>query len=451
MNIKRNINFFPDKEKSEFSGYKPDGKLRMRIRYGKRVINFNVGYRVEIEKWIKDAQRCKSGTSHGSKKISASEINHEIQRLESLSDDVFKSFEVKDQIPTVKEYRDIFNSLNGKKSGSSTASDTTNFFVSYDEFVSTMGKQNQWTNATITKFNSLRKHLISYNQNLSIKDLSEQDLQGFVTYLGEYNVGNTSKIKEKKRLLQPESQQLGMRNTTIAKVVSFIRWFLRWAASRGYYDGKLHETWHPKFKGTDGNQKEVIHLTWDELMLVYNFKFPSNKQYLERVRDVFCFLCFTSLRYSDVAKLKRSDIKGTYISVVTQKTVDGLRIELNNYSSAILEKYKHFHFPSDLALPVISNPKMNEYLKEMGKLVGIHDPQRIVYFKGNTRIEEVYPKYDLLTTHCGRRTFIVNALFLGIPAEVVMRWTGHSDYSAMKPYIKIVDALKEKEMNKFNI
>lgn len=137
-------------------------------------------------------------------------------------------------------------------------------------------------------------------------------------------------------------------------------------------------------------------------------------------------------------------------SVVTQKTVDGLRIELNNYSKAILDKYKNTPFLNDKALPVISNVKMNEYLKELRELAGINEPQRIIYFKGNERIEEVHSKYALLTTHCGRRTFIVNALFLGIPAEVVMRWTGHSNYKAMKPYRKIVDTLKEQEMTKFN-
>ena len=62
----------------------------------------------------------------------------------------------------------------------------------------------------------------------------------------------------------------------------------------------------------------------------------------------------------------------------------------------------------------------------------------------------MHEKWELITTHCGRRTFIVNALFLGIPAEVVMKWTGHADYKAMKPYVAIVDQLKAKEMNKFN-
>ena len=93
---------------------------------------------------------------------------------------------------------------------------------------------------------------------------------------------------------------------------------------------------------------------------------------------------------------------------------------------------------------------MNEHLKTMGEVVGLDEPQRIVYFKGSQRYEEVYPKYALLTTHCGRRTFIVNALRLGVPSEVIMKWTGHSDYKAMKPYIKIVDKLKVSEMDKFN-
>lgn len=75
---------------------------------------------------------------------------------------------------------------------------------------------------------------------------------------------------------------------------------------------------------------------------------------------------------------------------------------------------------------------------------------RVSDVKGNVRYEEVLPKYSLLTTHCGRRTFIVNGLRLGVPAEVIMKWTGHSDYKAMKPYIKIVDKLKVSEMEKFN-
>lgn len=89
-------------------------------------------------------------------------------------------------------------------------------------------------------------------------------------------------------------------------------------------------------------------------------------------------------------------------------------------------------------------------LKELGELAEINEPIRETYYKGNERIDEVTPKYALLSTHAGRRTFICNALALGIPAQVVMKWTGHSDYKAMKPYIDIADDIKANAMNKFN-
>lgn len=171
---------------------------------------------------------------------------------------------------------------------------------------------------------------------------------------------------------------------------------------------------------------------------------------MERVRDTFCFCCFTSLRYSDVANLKRSDVFDSYITITTVKTSDNLKIELNKYSRAILNKYAHEEYPDYRVLPIISNQKMNDYLKEIGKECGIITPITITYFKGNKRIDEVFPKYELLGTHAGRRTFICNALSMGIPPQVVMKWTGHSDYKAMKPYIDIMDAAKIEAMKLFD-
>ena len=90
------------------------------------------------------------------------------------------------------------------------------------------------------------------------------------------------------------------------------------------------------------------------------------------------------------------------------------------------------------------------YIKEFAELAGINEPIRQTYYKGNERIDEVTPKYALLGTHTGRRTFICNALALVIPPQVVMKWTGHSDYKAMKPYIDIADDIKANAMSKFN-
>ena len=71
MQIKRNLFFFLAKEKNEIerTGYNPDAKLRLRVRWGKEQVNFNVGYRVQLDKWSTDTQRCKAGTTHGKKQV----------------------------------------------------------------------------------------------------------------------------------------------------------------------------------------------------------------------------------------------------------------------------------------------------------------------------------------------------------------------------------------------
>ena len=114
-----------------------------------------------------------------------------------------------------------------------------------------------------------------------------------------------------------------------------------------------------------------------------------------------------------------------------------MHIELNKYALQILDKYKNIHFPKGLALPVISNAKMNEYLKEAAEIAGIKEPVRIVFFKGNKRYENVLPKCELLTTHSGRKTFICNAIRLGIPTNVIMEWTAGPPHERSRhPYLK---------------
>ena len=203
-------------------------------------------------------------------------------------------------------------------------------------------------------------------------------------------------------------------------------------------------------KGTSVESKEIIFCTQEEIKKLQDYQFTKMQRTLEYVRDMFLFCCFTGLRYSDAAKLKKDDIKNGVIHIVTRKTNEALQIELNKHSQAILDKYKDFPTKDNTALPVLSNVKANLYLKTIGQMCGLDEPTRIVYYKGNVRHDEVYPKWALLTTHCARRTFVITALQLGIPAEIIMKWTGHSDYDSMKPYIKIVDKLKEVAMTKFD-
>ncbi|GHT03245.1 integrase [Bacteroidia bacterium] len=400
--------------------------IRMRVSYGGRRVDLHIGYSVEADKWDPIEKRAVAWEKKNPYGQTAQEINQAIEESMDRIDEIFDKYKLEHkQVPTPQELKRDFNISIGRKS---IVKNKNEFFDIYTNFVKIVGNRNGWSVTVYKNFSTLFNHLQTYDAKLSFQSLTEDTLQDFLFYLYKIN----------------------LRNSTIAKYVAQIRWFLRWACKKGHYTGTLHDDFKPRLKGTDGNSKEVVYLEWEELMILYHFHFPSKNKKFAAIRDVFCFCCFTGLRYSDVAKLHRSDVKKDYISVVTQKTHDGLKIELNNYSRAILEKYAAVKLKRGRALPVVCIEQMNAGIKEIGKLVGINEPQRIVYFKGRQRCEEVHPKCDLLTSHCGRRTFIVNAMRLGVPATVIMSWTGHSNYQAMKPYLKVVGSLKKAEMDKFN-
>ena len=425
MNIKRNIIFALESRKKNGVPIIENVPIRMRVIYASQRIEFTTGYRIDVVKWDADKQRVKNGCTNKLKQ-SASEINADLLKYYTEIQNVFKEFEVRETMPTTQQLKDVFNLRMKDTNGEQQEDVRISFWEVFDEFVKECGNQNNWTKSTYEKFAAVKAHIKEFKEDVAFEYFDEFGLNEYINFL-----------RDKK----------DMRNSTIGKQLGFLKWFLRWSFKKGYNQNIAYDTFRPKLKTTP---KKVIFLTWDELNKLKDYQIPQDKQYLERVRDVFLFCCFSSLRYSDVRNLKRCDVKSDHIEVTTVKTADNLIIELNDYSEAIVEKYKDIQFEDDMVLPVISNQKMNDYLKELGELAEIDEPVRETYYKGNERIDEIFPKYALLSTHAGRRTFICNALALGIPAEVVMKWTGHSDYKAMKPYIDIADEIKASAMDKFN-
>ncbi|KAA6340342.1 Tyrosine recombinase XerC [termite gut metagenome] len=422
MNIKRNIIFSLESRKKNGKPIVVNVPIRMRVMYAGQRIEFTTGYRIDAAKWDEAAQRVKNGCTNKLKQ-NASQINNDLSKYYADIQTIFKEFEIAETIPTPQQVKTAFTE---KQKGNSMDTLKHPFFEMFDDFVKERGAKNDWTFSTYEKFASVKNHLLAFDKDIQFNDWNEFRLTDYVNYLRA----------EKK-----------MRNSTIDNQLDFLRWFLRWGIERGYSENRAFDAFKPKLKTT---QKKVIFLTWDELNRLREYPIPESKKYLERVRDVFLFCCFSGLRYSDVYNLRRSDVKSGHIEVTTVKTADSLTIELNNHSKTILDKYKDVIFEEDKALPVISNQKMNDYLKELAELAQINEPIRETYYKGNERIDVVTPKYALLGTHAGRRTFICNALSLGIPAQVVMKWTGHSDYKAMKSYIDIADDIKATAMDKFN-
>ena len=432
MNIKRNISFKLEKRKSKGVDIVENVPIRMRVTYGGTRVDFTTGYRVDVAKWDESAQRVKAKTSNKQRQT-ASEINDALDELRTELQKIFKEYEVKEILPAPEELREVFNiKIKGesiKERDIKTALDAVpdvSLWERFDEFVNVNGRNNNWTKSTVAKVNVFGRHLKAFKEEVTFDYLDERGIAEFLDYL-----------QEKK----------GMRNSTLSKMYGILLWFMKWALNQGYHTNNAYDRFKPRYKKPE---KPIVFLTIEELKKLAAIEIPTEKQYLERVRDVFFFCCWTGLRHSDVYNLRKSNIKKDHIELTTIKTSDTLRIDLNKHSRVILAKYADVVFPNGKVLPVISNQKMNDYLKELGILAELTEPITQTYYCQRERIEETRPKHELLCTHTGRRSFICNALALGIPPQVVMKWTGHSDYSAMKPYIAVADSIKSKEMSKFD-
>jgi len=426
IQIKRNLKFALEKRKKNGELIIENVPILLRVTYNGARVNIYTGYRINFCSWNEEKQEVRHQSSNKHNQ-SASFINSRILELKVALQDHFAKSETADIIPKKEELRELVNEfkLKGKTKIQNKTEDS--FFDIFELFVKENSRLNNWTKATISKFSTIKRHLQNFKKDLSFNDLNQEGLNDFIVHL---------------------SKNAKMRNTTIKKQLGFFKWFIRWAYEKKYHQNDAYKSFRPKLKTS---KKPVIFLSQEEIQKIKDLKIPKTKQYLERVRDVLIFMCYTGLRHSDVYNLKRSDIKSDHIQITTIKTFDNLTIELNDHSKAVLKKYSEIPYKNDKALPVISNQTMNDYIKELGELAEINTIVRFTYYILNERIDEYYPKHEVLSTHVGRRTFICSALSLGIPVQVVMKWTGHSDYRSMKPYIDVADNIKKTAMQKFNL
>lgn len=392
----------------------------------------------------------------GPKGATSLSINNELRKLRDQMETAFKYFEANDIFPTrdqiVKKYEERVKGVTPKKPEPEKKKETKpkepDLFNVFDEFVFECGEKNAWTKATFQKMAALRRDLSTFKKKLKFSDLMEKTLTEFVVYLRDEKKLNTPRKPKGDRKEYDADDLVGIKNSTIDKKLGYLKWFLKWATDKGYNSNVAYKTFKPTLKAT---QKKVIYLSKDELKAILNLELKGDTLYLEPVRDIFMFCCFSSLRYSDASSLKWNDVKDDRIEVTTVKTADSLSIEINDMMGRILEKYRAVpDKKNNLVFPYYTNQAMNRDLKKLCKLAGINEEIRITSYKGNERIDEVKEKWELVGTHTGRKTFIVNALSRGITPSIVMKWTGHNDYKSMKPYIDIVDSIKASEMSKMN-
>lgn len=372
----------------------------------------NTGMSIPERHWDHDLQRAKS---RGKDKYPLySEIN---SCLEKLKYDLLKIDLNLRQTKTNPTPEEITNALD---TAYKSSKGERGFFEYYDEFIESIKNSNSL--ATYYKYLNMKNLLLEFQESAGYK----------VTYQS-INLYFYDKLKN--FLLNTKGHSANTTNRN----VKFLKTFMTWSIDRKLTDN----TDYRKFQLPKLTEKEVIFLTRDELNRFYEFNQFTSKS-LEKTRDLFCFQCFTGVRYSDIAQIKHEQIKNSFWHVVTQKTGDILKIPLNKSALKILQKYSGGLRP----LPVISNQKVNEYLKEALREAGITDEIRLIKVSGSNRTEEIKPKCDVIGTHTARRTFVTLSLEAGMKPETIMKITGHSDYEMMKKYLMVTDQLTASEYNK---
>lgn len=405
-----------------------NGQVMIRVRWNskKNEVGFSVGYTIDPLKWDSDKQLVKSNTTHkiGGKIVYAREINNAIRSFLVCIEEVFTEYDVRSTIPTTTDLKESVNEKLGRVKQETVDEDKTKTLKDiFTEFLSARALEGNWSIEAEYKYGQVWQQLTGCDPKIELETLDKDKM----IQLTNWYINND------------------YRNRTIVKQFGMLKSFLRWVSRNGYVIQPGVLEFKPKLKVIP---KAVTFLKYKELMHFFHYEYPKEKEHLSKARDMFCFMAFTSLRYSDLAALKPVNLVDGYLDFCTEKTDDKLHIALNEHAMKIIEKYSWYK--GDTIFPVPSNQKLNDYLKEAAKLAGLDREISQVYFKGNTRYEDTYKFWEQISCHDARRTFVCCSLALGIPASVVMSCTGHSDYESMKPYIEVADETQKMQMEKWN-
>lgn len=278
----------------------------------------------------------------------------------------------------------------------------------------------------------------------AIKPRTIQHYTTTLTKLQEYEVYEGKKLKltdidqkfhSKFTTFLEEQQHLNP--NTIGGYMDNIKLFCRSADNKDYNvskDYKLPEFYSPT------NDTNDVYLTEQEINKIYRHKFEHD--YLTNARDWLIIGVWTGLRVSDLLKLQPTDVDGYLIYNTNQKTDYPAIIPVHEHVEEILTKLGGF--PRK-----ISEQKFNKYMKEVCKQAGITEkvegakmcPVEVVGENGKkTKIyrkqKGIYPKYELISSHTGRRSFATNH-YGKLDTLSIMKITGHVTESQFLAYIKI--------------
>ena len=396
--VKRNtlsVLFIIKKSKLLKNGEAP---VCMRITVNKRVAEVMIKRSILADLWNQ-----KKECSKGKDRV-ATELNHYINTVRAKVLQIHRELEIDNKPITADTIKDCFYGRDKVQRS------LLEVYAEHNEKCRALiGKE--YTESTVTKFdtsiNRLKEYIRScyHCDDIMLAELDGQFIRDFDFWLKtEKHCQNNSALKHLKNL----------------KKVVRIALANDWIKKDPFYG--IH------FKQEEVN---VEFLSREELDILMNKEFAIKR--LEQVRDIFIFCCFTALAFVDVQQLSREhlikDNNGAlWIRKARQKTNQMCNIPVLSIPQRILRKYEDNAecIKKGVLLPVISNQRMNAYLKEIADLCGIT---------------------KRLTTHVARHT-AATVVFLAndVSMENVSKILGHSNIRMTQHYAKVLDSSIMRDM-----
>lgn len=266
-------------------------------------------------------------------------------------------------------------------------------------------------NARTMAFNLFQFSNYYYDGNLSIQDLADPDKAPYMA----------SKLI---RFLS-EEKDYPLFDSSLDNVLTRLRIVLAWAHRTGIIQ---HLDLTPYYFRAARQPK--ITLTKQDFLRVATFTFDEIDSRLERARDLWVFLCLTALRYSDGQRVGKLNPDDSVFTVTTKKTGKRVTIPMFELTADLIRKYRD-------GFPILSNQKLNKYIKEALEKVGLTQLVEIPVVRMGE--EDIVNKRlcDVITTHTGRRQFVTLARLAEIPDAIIKEITGHTNLDEIDTYTNV--------------
>ena len=397
---------------AKFTLKEPNGKADTLIylfyNFNTQRLKYSFGQKINPKFWNFEKQRVKETKAFPE----YAEFNSMLNSIETTINNIYRKLINDDIVPTPALLRETLdNTLLGKKDVQKQMS----LFSFIDSLISNSTKKQ----GTIIHYKQTLRILKEYcsfeSKNISFEDINLNFYESFVSYLYSREYAEN----------------------TIGGYIKNIKVFMNEAIERKLTNNTEFRS--RRFKKTQ-ETTDKIYLNLEEVQKLYLLDLSGNKK-LEKVRDLFIVACFTGLRFSDLTQITPNNFinNGSLLKIKTEKTGEFVVIPLHKTVHEIFRKYKN-EIPN-----IISNQKMNDYLKEIAKIAGFNEKISNSITKGGIKKTVVSEKWQLVTVHTARRSFATNMYLLDIPTISIMKITGHRTEKAFLLYIKFT---QEENANK---